>query len=155
MKTMDDLLRDNALFHGLDDEYLELLAGCGRNIHFDAGDMIARQGDPADYFYLIRHGHVAVQIAVPGRGAVNLETLGEGDVVGWSWLLPPYRWHFDVEAVELSRLVAFDVRCVRDKFDADPRLGFELLRRFAAVIVDRLQATHLRVLDLYGDGPRA
>jgi hypothetical protein len=91
-----------------------------------------------------------VQITVPGRGAVTIDTLGEGDVVGWSWLLPPHKWHFDVEAVELTRAVTFDVRCVRDKFETDPRLGFELLRRFAAVIVDRLQMTRLRLLDVYG-----
>jgi CRP-like cAMP-binding protein len=148
---MDDVLREHPLFEGLDRAYLELLAGCGRNVVFHAGDGIARQGNAADSFYLIRHGHVAVQMAVPGRGAVTIDTLGEGDVVGWSWLLPPYKWHFDVEAVELTRGVVFDVRCVRDKFETDPRLGFELLRRFAAIIVDRLQMTRLRLVDVYGE----
>jgi CRP-like cAMP-binding protein len=149
---MDEVLREHPLFEGLGSEYLELLAGCGHNVVYHAGEAIARQGNAADSFYLIRHGHVAVQISVPGRGPVTIETLGEGDVVGWSWLLPPYEWHFDVEAVELTRGVAFDVRCVRDKFESDPRLGFELLRRFAAIIVDRLQATRLRLLDFYGEG---
>jgi CRP-like cAMP-binding protein len=149
---MDDVLRATPLFDGLDEAYLKLLGGCGRNMHVEAGHSIGRQGDPADCFYLVRHGRIAVQIAVPGRGAVTVETLGEDDVLGWSWLLPPYRWHFDAEAIEPCRLVAFDVRCVRKKFEADPRLGFELLRRFAAVIVERLQATRLRLLDVYGDG---
>jgi CRP-like cAMP-binding protein len=149
---MDDLLRASPLFEGLDDAYLELLGGCGRNVHVEAGHAIARQGEPADCFYLVRQGRVAVKIAVPGRGAVTVETLGDGDVLGWSWLLPPFQWHFDADAIEPCRLVAFDVRCVREKFEVDPRLGFELLRRFAAVIVERLQATRLRLLDLYGDG---
>jgi CRP-like cAMP-binding protein len=148
---MDEVLREHPLFAGLESAYVELLAGCGRNVVFHAGDEIARQGTAADSFYLIRHGHVAVQIALPGRGAVTVDTLGEGDVVGWSWLLPPYEWQFDVEAVELTRGVVFDVRCVRDKFDTDPRLGFDLLRRFAAVIVDRLQMTRLRLIDVYGE----
>ena len=152
MRTMDEILREHPLFEALDATYLELLVGCGRNVVFHVGDAIARQGTAADSFYLIRHGQVAVQIAVPARGPVTIDTLGEGDVLGWSWLLPPYEWHFDVEAVELTRAVAFDVRCVRDKFESDPRLGYELLRRFAAVIVDRLQVTRLRLLDLYGQG---
>jgi CRP/FNR family cyclic AMP-dependent transcriptional regulator len=152
VRTMDEVLREHPLFDGLDAAYLELLVGCGRNVVFHAGDAIARQGTAADAFYLIRHGQVAVQIAVPARGPVTIDTLGEGDVLGWSWLLPPYEWHFDVEAVELTRAVAFDVRCVRDKFETDPRLGYELLRRFAAIIVDRLQVTRLRLLDLYGQG---
>ena len=151
MKTMEDVLRDHPLFDGLDSKYVELLAGCGRNVVFHVGEAIARQGSTADCFYLLRHGHVAVQLAVPARGPVTIDTLGEGDVLGWSWLLPPYQWHFDVDAVELTRAVMFDVRCVRDKFETDPRLGFELMRRFAAVIVDRLQVTRLRLLDLYGD----
>ena len=154
VRGLEELIREHPLLRDLDDAYVELIAGCGRNVHVDAGAAIARQGEPADAFYLIRRGRVAVGIGVPGRGSVTIETLGEGDLVGWSWLLPPYRWHFDVDAVELTRLVAFDVTCIRGKFDADPRLGYELLRRFAAVMVERLQATRLRLLDLYGDGHR-
>ncbi len=80
-----------------------------------------------------------------------IETLGPGDVVGWSWLFPPYRWQFDAVALERVAAVALDGACLRAKCDDDTRLGFELTRRFAGVLIDRLQATRLRLLDLYGD----
>jgi CRP-like cAMP-binding protein len=150
MKTMEDMLRGHPVFDGLDPAYVELIAGCGRNVVFHAGEAIARQGRPAECFYLLRHGHVAVRFSAPGR-TVTIDTLGPDEVLGWSWLLAPYQWHFDVDAVELTRAVMFEVGCLRAKLDADPRLGFELMRRFAAIIVDRLQATRLRLLDLYGD----
>ncbi len=79
-----------------------------------------------------------------------IETLGPGEVVGWSWLFPPYRWHFDAVALEPVRAVALDGLCLHAKCEENPRLGFDLTRRFAGVLVDRLQATRLRLLDMYG-----
>ncbi len=79
-----------------------------------------------------------------------IATLGEGAVVGWSWLFPPYRWSFDARALELTRTVAFDGACLRGKCEADTTLGYELMQRFAAVMLDRLQATRLQLLDVYG-----
>jgi CRP/FNR family cyclic AMP-dependent transcriptional regulator len=154
MKTTDlsGLLRDHPLFADLDPGHVEQVAGCGQNVRFAPGEVLFAEGEAADHFYLIRHGRVALETAVPGRGAMIIETVSTGEVVGWSWLLPPYRWHFDGRAVEPTTAVRFDGACLRAKLGNDPALGYALMRRFAEIIVERLQATRVRLLDVYGDG---
>lgn len=154
MKTLDAELAESPVFRGLTAAQLELIAGCGQNTGFEAGDYLFREGDQADTFYLLRHGRVQLEIFAPGRGAVTIQTVDEGDVVGWSWLFPPFRWHFDARALDSVRAVAFDGACLRDKCDDDHSLGYELLRRFSPVMLARLQATRLQLLDVYGNGSR-
>jgi len=149
--SLVDLLSEHPLFADLDHAYVEQIAACGANVRFAGGEALFAEGGRADHFYLIRHGRVALETAVPGRGAIVVETVSSGEVVGWSWLLPPYRWHFDGRAVEPTAAVRFDGACLRAKLSADPALGYELMRRFAALIVERLQATRVRLLDVYGD----
>ena len=150
METIDSLLRGVPVFEGLSPEELQLLAGCASNVHFDQGAVLFREGDAADTFYLIRHGSVALEMFVPARGPAIIETLEAGEVVGWSWLFPPYRWHFDARALTPIRATAFDGACLRGKCEDDPRLGYALMARFAQVLIERLQWTRLRLLDLYG-----
>lgn len=150
METLETLLRGIPFFDDLDEAAVELIAGCGANVHFREGELLFRDGDDADTFYVLRHGSVALETFVPARGAFTIETLEAGEVVGWSWLFPPYRWHFDGRAVSLVRATRFDGACMRAKCDVDPRLGYELMRRFAQVAIDRLQSTRLRLLDVYG-----
>ena len=151
MRTIDVLLGECPVFTGLDADTLELVAGCGRNVRFDAEQHLFREGEPADTFYVVRHGAVALEMRVPARRPLVIETLGDGDVVGWSWLVPPYRWAFDARAAEPTVAVALDGACLRGKCRDDPALGFELLQRFSQVMVERLQAARLRLLDVYGD----
>jgi CRP-like cAMP-binding protein len=99
---------------------------------------------------VIRHGSVAIELYSPPRGGVTIETLAPGEVLGWSWLLPPYRWHFDARALSQVRVTAFDGACLRRKCEEDPALGYELMQRFAQVMLERLQWTRLRLLDVYG-----
>jgi CRP-like cAMP-binding protein len=94
---------------------------------------------------------VALEIVAPQRGPIIVETLGEGDILGWSWLIPPYNWHFDARAVELTRAIALDGKCLRTKCEADHDLGYELLKRFTNIMEQRLEATRLQLLDIYGD----
>ena len=150
METIDAILRDVPLFHGLTGETLELIAGCASNVHFDQDETIFRQGDPADTFFVIRHGSVALETFVPARGPVTIETIESGDVLGWSWLFAPYRWHFDARALIDVRATAFEATCLRAKCDANPALGYQLMSRFAQVMIERLQWTRLRLLDVYG-----
>ncbi len=150
MKTLDAILAEQAFFKGLAPEYLELIAGCGSNVHFVAGQTLFREGEEADRFYAIRHGKVAVELHVPQRGSVVIHTVGEGDLLGWSWLFPPYLWQFDARAVEEVRATQFDGTCLRKKCDANPALGYELMKRLAHVVSDRLQDTRLQLLDMYG-----
>lgn len=153
--AIDSLLAQHPFFAGLDPAYLELIAGCASNVRFEAGEVIFQEGDAADRFYLLRFGRVKLEIFSPAMGAVAVETVGEGDVLGFSWLLPPYRWHHDARAVELTRALAFDGECLRGKCEHDPRLGYELMQRFAQVIVRRLRGAELQLLDLYGHAARS
>jgi CRP/FNR family transcriptional regulator, cyclic AMP receptor protein len=150
MQTLDELIAAAPVFAGLPTAHLDLIAGCGANEHFAAGAQLFREGDQADRFFLIREGAVALEVDAPGRGAVVIETLHRGDVVGWSWLFEPYRWQFDGRTSEPTRVVAFDGACLRGKCEADHELGYELMKRFAASITERLQATRLQLLDVYG-----
>jgi CRP-like cAMP-binding protein len=150
METIEGTIQGVPLFEGLTPDELALIAGCGSNVRFREGDLLFREGDDASTFYLVRHGTVALEMFVPGRGPVTIETLDAGEVVGWSWLFPPHRWHFDARALSLVRATSFDGACLRGKCESDPRLGYDLMSRFAQVIVDRLQWTRLRLLDVYG-----
>jgi CRP-like cAMP-binding protein len=153
-RSLDELLADVPLFAGLSDDRLALLAGCAGNVHFDAGAQLFREGDEADTFYVVRHGDIAIETFVPSRGPVTIETLGAGEAVGWSWLFAPYRWHFDARALSAVRATAFDGACLRGKCEADPAVGYELMGRFAQLMIERLQWTRLRLLDVYGNGER-
>jgi CRP-like cAMP-binding protein len=150
VRALEELIASAPVFAGLSAPQLELIAGCGANQHFATGERLFREGGPAERFYLIRQGAVALEVDAPGRGALVIETLHEADVVGWSWLFEPYRWEFDARATMPTSTVAFDGACLRGKSEADHELGYQLLRRFAALLVDRLQATRLQLLDVYG-----
>jgi CRP/FNR family transcriptional regulator, cyclic AMP receptor protein len=155
MERIESLLAEVPVFGGLDARDLKTVAGCGRNVRLDAGQRLFREGESADTFYVVRHGSVAVETFVPAGGPVMIETIEAGEVIGWSWLFPPYRWHFDARALTTVRATAFDGACLRGKCDADPALGYALMSRFAQVLIERLQWTRLRLLDLYGDGSRS
>jgi CRP/FNR family transcriptional regulator, cyclic AMP receptor protein len=150
MRTIADLIGDAPVLAGFAPHHLELIAGCGQNAHLAAGETLFRTGDAADRFFLIRGGSVALELAVPQHEPLTISTLHDGEIVGWSWLFEPYKWAFDGRAVENTGVVAFDGACLRGKCEADHELGYHLMRRFAAVLVDRLQATRLQLLDVYG-----
>ena len=150
MQTIEQLLAEAKAFNGMSEEHLALIAGCAQNQTFENGAYLMREGDAADSFYVVRLGRVALEIFVPERGAVTLETVDDGDLLGWSWLVPPFREHLDARALSSVHVVAFDAACLRGKADEDPVLGYELMRRFVPVIIERLQATRVRLLDVYG-----
>lgn len=151
-QTLEPVLAKQPFLKDLDRGHLQQVAGCAFDVRFDAGQFIFREGEAANQFYIITRGKVALEVFVPGRGPITIETLGEGEVLGWSWLFPPHRWHFDGRALDLTRAIAFDAKCLRGKCEADHDLGYELVKRFANVIMERLQATRLRLLDVYGNG---
>ncbi|MBI4829318.1 MAG: cyclic nucleotide-binding domain-containing protein [Nitrospinae bacterium] len=151
-KAMVDILAENPFFTTMPRAQMELVAGCAVNAVYHEGDYLFREGEAADYFFLIRHGSVALELAHPSRGAVVVETLGEGDVIGWSWLVEPYRWMFDARARETLRVVKIDGACLRGKCVADHALGYELYRRVATLMADAITAAKLQLMDVYGGG---
>ena len=150
MQTIDQLIAGVPVFAGLERSQLELIAGCGHNEHVPEGTLLLREGDPADTFFLLRSGTVALEVHAPARAPLRIETLAAGDVVGWSWLFAPYRWQLDARALSSCGLVVFDGACLRGKCEQDHELGYQLMSRFAAALVERLQATRFQLLDVYG-----
>jgi len=113
MKSIPDLLDEHPFFAGLDQATRELIAGCAINVHFGPDEMILTANQAADLFYVVRSGKVAVEIDAPRSGPIVLETLGPGEILGVSWLLPPYRWTFDGRAMISTSAVALDAACLR------------------------------------------
>jgi CRP-like cAMP-binding protein len=152
--SVEESLAATPFFAGLESGVLELLGAHAREVRFDAGEQIFRRGSEADRFFLIRHGTVALEAFSPTRHSLLIETLEDGEVLGWSWLFPPYRWHFDAQALSPVAALAFDAAEVRRLCEANAELGRELMRRFAQVVIERLQWTRLRLIDVYGNGER-
>ena len=153
MQSIHDLITEHPFFVDLPHDDVEMIAGCGQNVHFHAGESIFREGGAADTFYVIRHGRVALEVHAPDRGGIVVGTLGEGEVLGWSWLFPPYRWEFDARALDETSAVALDGACIRGKCDEDTALGYRLMQRFARIAQEHLQAARMQLLDLYGGDP--
>jgi CRP-like cAMP-binding protein len=151
MQSLEAVLTGIDFFKGMKPDHLALVAGCAANVHYEAGEFVGRAGDLADTFWVLREGRMALELSEPGRGTITVATMSPGDVVGFSWLLPPYQLHFDVHVLTSTRALRFDGRCLRGKFEHDHELGYELMKRFAQVIVQRLEATGLQLLDVYGD----
>ena len=150
MKTLESVLIKHPFFENLEDSYLNLMTGCAKNIKFDAGQFIYRQDEEANQFYIIRQGKVALEICPPGKPPVTVQTVNEGEILGWAWLVPPYRWRFDARATELTRAIALDGKCLRKKCEEDKNLGYELLKRLLPVIGRTMEATRLQLVDVYG-----
>jgi len=147
---LDHLICEHPFFAGLAGEYCELIGRCARNVRIDRGGYLFREGGAADEFFVIRHGQVALEIMAPGRGPLRFLTLGAGDIAGVAWLVPPYRWLFDAQALELTRVLSIDARCLRDKAEDNHDFGYELMKRFMTMLVQRLHAAQLQMLDVYG-----
>jgi CRP-like cAMP-binding protein len=150
IQDLESLLRKHAFLDGLSDTQTSFLVGCVTNVRFREGDYLMREGRHANVFYLLREGHVSLEVDVPGRGPVQMETLRAGDVLGMSWLIPPHREQLDARAAETVIALAFDARCLRDKLEADHELGYVLLRRMLEHAYRRLVHVRLQRLDVYG-----
>ena len=149
METLQRVLAEHPFAHGLEERHLALLTGCAANVRFEAGQIIFREGEAANQFYLVREGKLAIEVFAAERGALTILTVGPGEVLGWSWLVPPYCWKFDACALELTRAVALDGKCLRTKAEQNHDLGYELLRRIAQVMDARLHATRLQLMNVY------
>ena len=123
-----------------------------REVAFAAGERLCEEGHPADRLWVLESGRVEVDTAVPGRGDVVVQTLGPGELLGWSWLVPPYRWDFGARAVTTVTAAELDGRLLRDLADEDPVFGYALTRAMAEVLAHRLRGTRARLLDLYRSG---
>lgn len=128
---------------------IDALAECSAGRDFRKGNYLWRQGDPAETLYLVFDGEVSLGMTTPNEGLLRIETLGAGDILGWSWILAPYRWHFDAYATTDVRAVGLNARRLRERCKMAPELHLELLRRLVPVIDHRLHMTRRKLLDMY------
>ena len=143
-------LAASPVFAQLPEAELELISSTARTVRFAARQRLFSEGQPAQGCWLIEDGRVTLDMAVPGRGQVVLQTLGPGDVLGWSWLVPPYRWHYGATAVLPTTATELDTEQLRALAEQDPRFGYTLVLTLFEAVLQRLQATRARLLDLYG-----
>ena len=151
METLEKVLCEHPFFDDFPEHHLGLIVGCASNVRFETGQFIFHEGEEANTFYLIRQGKVALQIFSERRGPLTLLTLGEGEILGWSWLFPPHRYKFSARALEPTRAFAIDGQCLRGKAEHDHDLGYDLLNRFAPVVERALEATRLQLINVYQD----
>ena len=149
METLERIIEEHPFFAGLENDFIRLMVSCASNVRFKTGEYILREGDPANTFYLVRAGKVAVEVLAPQRKPIIIATLGEGEILGWSWLLAPYQWKFHARAIGEMRAIALDGKCLRGKCEENHDLGYEVLKRFTQIIEKRLEATRLQLLDVY------
>jgi len=154
MENLEQILTKHPFLAGMDAKYIKLLVSCASNVTFNDGDYLCREGKPADSFFIIRHGRISIETFIPQGGSAVIQSIEEGNILGWSWLVPPYRWHFDARAIGLTRAIALDGKCLREKCAEDHDLGYEIMKRFALIIAERLESTRLQLLDFYGNSSK-
>jgi CRP/FNR family transcriptional regulator, cyclic AMP receptor protein len=147
-----EALATHPFLHDMSRDHLAVLAEAATDVTFPARHRLFEDGGSASRFWLVQSGCVVLDLHVPGQGRMKIDTIGMGEVLGWSWLFPPYRWHFDAKALGLVRATVFGGACLREKCEHDTAFGYDLMSRFAQVMIERLQWTRLRLLDVYGDG---
>ena len=138
---------------GMDDRHVRLLADCAMRSHFHAGGVIFREGEAANRFYLIERGKIALESSTLGE-PVRIEEIGDGDLLGWSWLFPPYAWHFTARALEETTAIFFYGTILREYCEKDHSLGFELFKRMSVVMLRRLQAARQKLISARQTGNR-
>ncbi|MGD0008988.1 MAG: cyclic nucleotide-binding domain-containing protein [Terriglobia bacterium] len=151
MESLEKILNEHPFFDDFPEHHLGLIVGCASNVRFETGQFIFHEGEEANTFYLIRQGKVALQIFSERRGPLTLLTLGEGEILGWSWLFPSHRYKFSARTLEPTRAFAIDGQCLRAKAEQDHDLGYDLLNRWAPVVERALEATRLQLINVYQD----
>ncbi|MEW6305067.1 MAG: Crp/Fnr family transcriptional regulator [Verrucomicrobiota bacterium] len=146
MQLLEQELAAHPFLKGMKPEHLKVLAGVSMRSEFTRDERIFREGESANRFYLIEQGKVALESGDEDGGVTTIQTIGAGDVLGWSWLFPPYYWHFDARALEPTKAIFLYGTRLREQCEADPALGYELMKRMAAIIITRLQATRKQLL---------
>ncbi|MFQ5788568.1 MAG: Crp/Fnr family transcriptional regulator [Thermodesulfobacteriota bacterium] len=150
MKKLKSILSKNPIFKGLNNRYLKIILEFASEVQFEPEELIFSEEESANNFYIILQGKVSLEaLMAPEREPIIIQNLGENEVLGWSWLFPPHRWHFDARATEPTQAISIDGKLLREKCDEDHDLGFELMKRFANIIEQRLRSVRLQNPDMY------
>ncbi|HTT25389.1 MAG TPA: cyclic nucleotide-binding domain-containing protein [Thermoplasmata archaeon] len=142
-------LGEHPFLRGLDPEFLRALQPLARSREFATGDHLVREGDVAESLHLILAGKVALELVNAERPRLTVQTLGPGEVLGWSWLVPPHRWRFDARALKPTRTWAIEAAGLRALLEARPEQGYRFLLRLLPVVAERLEHTRIQLMDIY------
>jgi CRP-like cAMP-binding protein len=140
-------LKDNSIFSALDPEELEFLAGAATTEQMEPGHVVFRLGERARHFYLILSGEIAIEIPAIEGPTLFLQHLKPGQVLGWSWLIPPYQWSFMARTEQPAEVIRFDGATVLERCESDPSFGYHLLRAFSAMMSERLGHARRRIME--------
>ena len=150
MNTVENIIGTHPFWKELNPHYFHILRECAVYSRFGAGQCIFEAGSDAEHFYLIHNGYVALETFMPGKGRITLQTIGPGEALGWSWLFPPYRWHFSARSTEVTDAVCFGARSLRDYAEENHDFGYDLAMRVARIVLERLQAARSLLADFDG-----
>lgn len=146
---LETAINSHPFFFNIAPRYRRQVCECAVETRFEAGAYIFHAGEPASQFYLLSSGKVALEINAAPRGPLLIDTLESGDVLGWSWLFSPYIWHFDARALLPTHAIEIDGTFLRVQAQQDHQFGYELMMRFTQILIERLQATRIQLLDIY------
>jgi len=144
--SLNAIVRDHPFFEDMKPEHLEIVAGCASEQTFKPGQFLFHEGEPANQFYLIQSGLIVLEAHEPAGGTALVQNLGAGDVLGWSWMFPPFFWHFQARALEPTRAVVLNGAHLLVTAERDHQFGYKLMKRVAQVVIQRLQATRNQLL---------
>lgn len=150
MKTqsISDVLAKHDFFADMSPEHIDFIAGCATIVHFRVGDFVMLAGEPCTHFYLARSGRAVVEVETGNQTRV-IHSPGPGDIIGWSWVMPPAIWRYDVRVTEEMSAIAFDAKCVREKCEADYEFGYHIYKRILEIVIERFMATRIQMMDVY------
>lgn len=148
MNTLNDAVTNHPFFRGMKPAHFAVLAEGAKPVQFKAGEILFREGEPANEFYLIQRGRIAIEAREPTKGTMLVQTLCDGDVLGWSWLFPPFVWHFQARAIEPAGAIVLSGAHLLIAAERDHEFGYELMKRPTQVVIRRLQATRKKLLAL-------
>jgi CRP/FNR family cyclic AMP-dependent transcriptional regulator len=146
VKPVESVIAEHPFVRGFKPEHLRLLADSAMRLRYEAGELIFREADPANRFYLLEQGRVSLESRPGDEEPVPVEIIGPGEVLGWSWLFPPYYWHFDARALEPTTAIFFYGTRLREQCEQDHDFGFEMMKRMTQVVIHRLHATRKQLL---------
>ena len=149
MENLKAIIAGHDFLKGLKQSFLDKITDCASTADFSAGKHIFQLHEKAENFYLLTKGRVAVGLDSAEKGSLLVETLDAGDVLGWSWLVPPHQWRFNAVAISATQAVVVNGEKLRALCEKDFEFGYEIMKRFSNVIAERLEMANLQILDLY------
>ncbi len=154
MEDLERILTQQKFFENLNPAFIQFIVGCASNIRFKANEYIFHEGEEAKHFYIIRDGIVVIQMPLIAGKILTIQSLGKNDIIGWSWLFPPYHWHLNAVVKKDVRAIVLDGECLRNKCEQNHDLGYEMMKRFSYIVDQRLRAAREQVLDMYAHTSR-